>query len=178
MGLTVTRPRSDRSEDIAEPANPDAVTKAAGRQRQSNPRWLCIERPTTSRTRASSAECQAGFKCETPSSRAISTATEVISTSRSPHGTIDSKPTRSIVTFSAKPWKVTQRRTPTPIEANLRSRPELSDCPTGSTKTPVQPGTRREARPSSSSAAINPASRFRKWPCTSRRPSSSRSMMG
>ena len=113
-----------------------------------------------------------------PRSIASSRATEVMTTSGRPQGTIASKPARSRSTFSAKPCHVTQRRSPIPIEAILRSRPPGLRLRARSMKTPVRPSTRQAGIAHSSSASMSPASRLRRKAWTSRRPGPERSTIG
>ena len=87
-----------------------------------------------------------------------SAATLVMTTCWMPQGTIRSKPSRSLTTLSAKPWK---RHPPLHVHADAR------DLAARRSIRPCSPGLRSAGMPSASSASISASSSERRYQCRS-----------
>jgi hypothetical protein len=98
---------------------------------------------------------------------------EVTPASRMPHGTMSSKSSSAVFTFSANPWVVIHRAMCTPTAPIFRGSPAASEP----TQTPGHFSMRAASMPCSASARIIPSSTLRTCRRTSFR-SGARSRMG
>src|SRR5215469_1302121 len=126
---------------------------------------VSISRPNTSPNRLTSAR-----RTSPPSTTRPSTfSSDVMPLPTIPHGTIQSKYRKSVVTLYANPCDVTHRLRCTPSAANFSSRGARPTPAGASTQIPCIPSTRRAATPKSVDARIITSSSCDTYHRTSRR---------